>query len=112
MMGLVNHAQIPASGHGVVLALRVGHQESQAAKNQLLALEGVGGAGCLITLGIEQAETQVETPAHLDQPLVQQGFGRHDQHPVRPPGQQLLMHDQTRFDGFAKTDLIGQQNPW
>ncbi len=53
---------------------------------------------------------QVEAAQHLDQPLVLQGLGNQDQHPLGTAREQLLIDDHPGFYGLAQTDFIGQQN--
>jgi len=54
---------------------------------------------------------QVEAAQHLHQPLVHQRFRHHDQHAFGTFSKNLVMQNQTGFDGFTQTNLIGQQHP-
>ena len=63
------------------------------------------------TLLVEDAEMQVETPDHFDEPLVNQVLRDHDQDASGAMCEQLLVHDQTGLDGLAKADFVGQKHP-
>ena len=76
----------------------------------MLALEGVFLSGLKVLFGIEQAEAQIESAPHFHQPLMQQGVGYHDQHPLGPAGEQLVMDDESGLDGLAQADFVRQQD--
>ena len=136
VVGFIHHHRVPlGGGQGVDVAA---FQEGGAAQNQLLGQEGVvhhfrrvrlaqllgdqvgehvldafraGFAQGFQALFVEDRETQVEAPRHLHEPLVHQGVRHHDQHPAGAAGLQLLMENQTRFDGLAQAHFVGQQHP-
>src|SRR5690606_23052410 len=65
----------------------------------------------LAALFIENGEHQVKTSQHFHQPLVYQAVGHHNQYPPGTATDQLLVNNETGFNGFAKTDPIRQQHP-
>ena len=114
VVGLVNHQQIPVTFYSLLRALRVRAQEFQGAQHQLLALKRVFlftacGNGLAAFL-VKDAEVQVEAAQHFHQPLVQQTFRHHNQYPSGAFGQQLVVQDQARFDGFPEADFVSQQH--
>ncbi len=111
MVCFIDNQQIPLGFQYLLEATTLLAQEIEAADHQLFGLEGVFRIGeCLdAALLVKQGEVQVETAQHLDQPLVLERLGQQDQHPMGTAGEQLLMNDHARFDGFAQTNLIGQQ---
>jgi hypothetical protein len=52
---------------------------------------------------------QVETAQHFDKPLVHKTVRHDDQYPPRTAAQELLVQDQTGFDGLAEADFVGEQ---
>ena len=109
VVGLVDHQQIPAGGEQGVLGLLVFLQPLQGDQRQLAVLEGVAGVAFHETLGVEQGDVEVETPAHFHQPLVLQVFRHQDQHAAGATGEQLTMDHQAGFDGLAQAHFVGQQ---
>ncbi len=110
MMRLIDHAKIPSGHDRRRLSLGVRHQKVQTAQNELLALERMAVGDLQIAFGVEEAEAQIEAPAHFHQPLMQQGLRNHDQNPFGATGQELVMNDQPRFDGLAQSHLVGEQD--
>ena len=110
VVGLVDYQQIPAGGEQGVLSLLVFLQPFQGDQRQLAVLEGVAGVAFHETLGVEQGDVEVETPAHFHQPLVLQVFRHQDQHAAGATGEQLAMNHQAGFDGLAQAHFVGQQD--
>ena len=111
MVSFVDNQQIPLGFQHLLEATTLLAQEIEAADHQLFGLEGVLCIGERLdaALLVKQGEVQVEAAQHLDQPLVLERFGQQDQHPMGAAGEQLLMNDHARFDGFAQTHLVRQQ---
>ena len=61
---------------------------------------------------IHYGKSQIKAAEHFHQPLMGEGIRYHDQGTLCPASVQLIVEDQPRLDGFAKTDLICQKNPW
>ena len=113
MMRLVYDEQIPSTVNCLLTAQCIARQKVDITKNELFGFEGVfvTARGFIpATLFIEQTEPQVESPQHLDKPLVQQGTRHEDQYPASTTGQQLLMKDESRLDRLPEADLVCEQD--
>ena len=113
MVRLVHHQQIPLGLMDLIEAGPLLAQPVQAADHQLFAVEGIVGFVCGLdaALLIKQGKMQVEAPTHLDEPLVLQGLGHQDQHPLGATAQQLLVNDHAGLDGLTQPHFVGQQYP-
>ena len=75
MVRLVDDKKVPATVDCLLAAQGVIRQKIDITENELPGLEGIIVATrdfILATLFIEQTEPQVETPQHLDEPLMLQ----------------------------------------
>lgn len=60
--------------------------------------------------GIKLTKTETKPLAHFAFPLMEQGTsGTNDEHPVSAATSDQFGQNETRFDGFAETDVIGEQ---
>jgi len=110
MMGLVDDQQIPLGLQDRPPRPGLSNQQFQPAEHALFGQEGIVVPDRLEALLIEQRQRQIETAAHLDQPLMQQRLGGQDQHPARTPGEAHPVQDQTGLDGLAQPHLVSQEH--
>ena len=103
MVRFIDYHDVPLGITEVFKPLLAAAHEVQGADHQLFGFERVIGVvlGFGVALVVKQGETQVEATQHLYQPLVLQGFWHHNQHALGRAGEQLLVQDHARFDGFT-----------
>ena len=114
VMGLVDDQQVPVRRQQGPRGGGGGQEACQGAEGQGLDQERVVSGRVLDvpqSLPVEQGEAQVETPPHLHQPLMEQGFRDQDQGPGHAAGGQQPVEDEAGFDGLAESHLIRQQDP-
>ena len=110
MVRLVDHQQIPFGlQHGLPRCF-IALQPVKGDQRQLAVLEGILCIAGEEAFGVEQADLQIEAPAHFHQPLVLEVFRNEDQGAAGTAGEQLAVQDQAGFDGLAQTHLVGQQH--
>ena len=64
---------------------------------------------CADVLAQHKLKGFIEVGLHFGHPLGGQPFGGHDQRAPHQAAQLQFAHDQAALNGFAETDLIGQQ---
>ena len=67
-----------------------------------LGLRDRGAASLVINV-----EPEVEAAQQLEEPLMHQCLGHHDQHPARAAGQNQTVQDEACLDRLAQSDLVG-----
>ena len=113
MVGFVDDQQVPISGAGLLVSVRMVDQKAKAGQNELCGFKRIGlarGFEFFADLIVEDGKPQVEATQHLDQPLMDQVRRHHDECPIDAAVQQEPVQDQTGLDSFAKPHFIGQQN--
>jgi hypothetical protein len=127
-MGFINDDQIPACAGQVENAVLVEGVDTfltpafatvqrldavHAANHPVMAPPDIFFLGDL-AIGIKLTRIKVpevltESITHFDNPLRDQAFGSHHQHPLHQTTQLQFPHSQTGLDGFAQPNLIRQQ---
>jgi len=130
-MGLVDHHQIPAGVDEVVEALAVvaGHLLRTPAAAGHHRFDRIESADHLVVLlpevlfgadpeqlapggevaGLNEMKGFVEVGVELADPLADQTRWSHHKNPLGQAADLELTKDQTRFDGFAQANLIGEE---
>ena len=106
-MSLINDREIPAGGDGIACPFRILHKELDAGENQLFVLKRILAVRFHHSFGVKEAELEIKTAPHFHQPLMEEGIWYHNQHPLGPSRDQLVVKNQAGFNGFAEADLIG-----
>ena len=112
MVCLVDNKQIPSCLTGLSSALGVGGEEVEGTNNKLAVEKGVvpvefqRGAAVFV----KNAEGQLESAEHFDEPLVEQGGRQQDEDAPGAAGEVEALQDETGLDGFPQSDLIGEKD--
>ena len=109
-VGLVDDDEVPADAGDVV---RLVPCELVGAEQDLVGVEGIGrpgGDGLVVGLGLQDAARQEELFLKLLVPLLAQ-VGRGDDQDAPLALRPALREDQTRLDGLAEPDLVGEDRP-
>ena len=111
----VHDQHVPACRQCLLEPLRPMREPAERDDRELLILErvvaGFVGFDGRAAFLVEDREGELETPAHLHEPLHQQRVGQHDQHAAGAAGRQHSRDQHAGLDGLAQAGFVGQQYP-
>jgi hypothetical protein len=112
MVGFVDDQHVPSRGLDLFAPPAVAREEGRRGDRRLYEQEGVSSSprfGFAAVAFVRDGERQVESPEHLDEPLIHQRLGNEDQDARGLAAPQESMDDESRFDCFPKANFVREK---